>query len=141
MGTVCILLKGKDSKTVMMRERTSQILRSYFKAQAKNEESQKQIIIETAAQLIKSDIKSNVPSLTNQYPSAKMLDLDSALSFVHCQRVHYQIMVWTDMENDMNPVDWGWKLEDNHFVPVMTNKTAAPESLLHMVHCNCTTAC
>ena len=48
----------------------------------KDEESQKQAIIETAARLIKSDIKSNVPSLTNQYPSAKSLKLDSALSFV-----------------------------------------------------------
>ncbi|KAG7176443.1 hypothetical protein Hamer_G021273 [Homarus americanus] len=65
-----------------MREKTSQILRSYFNIQAKDEESQKQAIIETAAQLIKSDIKSNVPSLTDQYPSAKSLKLDSALSFV-----------------------------------------------------------
>lgn len=59
----------------------------------------------------------------------------------HCLRVYYQLMVWTEMESDMNPVDWGWKLEDNRFVPVMTNKAAAPESLLQMVHCNCTTAC
>ena len=25
----------------------------------------------------------------------------------HCQRVYYQIMVWTEMESDMNPLDWG----------------------------------
>ena len=67
---------------VTMKEKTSQILRSYFNAQAKDEESQKQVIIETAARLIKSDIKSNVPSLTNEYPSAKSLELDYALSFV-----------------------------------------------------------
>ncbi|KAG7178151.1 hypothetical protein Hamer_G003931 [Homarus americanus] len=67
---------------VSMREKTSQILRFYFNFQAKDEESQKQAIIETAARLIKSDIKSNVPSLTDQYPSAKSLKLDSALSFV-----------------------------------------------------------
>lgn len=59
----------------------------------------------------------------------------------HCQRVYYQIMVWTEMGSDMNPVDWGWKLEDNQFVPVMTNKAAAPERLLQMIHCNCTAAC
>jgi len=59
----------------------------------------------------------------------------------HCQRVYYQMMVWTQMESGMNPVDWGWKLEDNAFVPVMTNITAAPKSLLHMVHCNCKTSC
>ncbi|KAL7408614.1 hypothetical protein ABVT39_026358 [Epinephelus coioides] len=46
-----------------------------------------------------------------------------------------------EKESDMNQVDWGWKLEGNRFLPVMTNKTAAPESLLQMVHCNCTTTC
>lgn len=61
---------------VTMRERTSHILRSYFNAHAKDEESQKQVIIETAARLIKSDIKSSVPSLTSQYPSAKALELE-----------------------------------------------------------------
>ena len=66
-----------------MRERISQILRSYFNTQAKDEESPKQVIIETAIDwLIKSDIKSNVPSLTNQYPSTKSLERDSALVFV-----------------------------------------------------------
>ena len=59
----------------------------------------------------------------------------------HCLRVYYQIMVWIGKGSDMNAVDWGWKLEDNRFVPVMTEKTAAPKSLLQMVHCNCTTAC
>ena len=59
----------------------------------------------------------------------------------HCLRVYYQIMVWIGNDSDMNAVNWGWKLEDNLFVPVMTNKSAAPESLLQMVHCNCTTAC
>uniref|UniRef100_A0A8C4Q7P4 HTH OST-type domain-containing protein n=1 Tax=Eptatretus burgeri TaxID=7764 RepID=A0A8C4Q7P4_EPTBU len=59
----------------------------------------------------------------------------------HCLRVYYQIMVWIGKESDMNAVDWGWKLKHNRFVPVMTKKTAAPESLLQMVYCNCTTAC
>ena len=82
MGRVYILLKRKASKTVTMKEKTSQLLRSYFNAPAKDEESQKQVIIETAARLIESDIKSNVPSLANEYPSAKSLELDYALSFV-----------------------------------------------------------
>ena len=67
---------------VTMREKTSQILRSYFSNQEKDEESQKQAIIQTAARLIKSDIKSNVQSITDHYPSTKSLELDSALSFV-----------------------------------------------------------
>ncbi len=67
---------------VTMREKTSQILRSYFSEREKDEESQKQAIIQTAARLIKSDIKTNVPSVTDQYPSSNSLELDSALSFV-----------------------------------------------------------
>ena len=59
----------------------------------------------------------------------------------HCARVYYQIMVWTGKETGMNVVDWGWKAENNQLVPIMTNKPAAPETLLRMVHCNCTTAC
>ncbi len=49
---------------VTMRENTSQILQSYFKCTNKDgdEESQKRAILETAARLIKSDIKINVPS-------------------------------------------------------------------------------
>lgn len=73
------------------------------------------------------------------YPD-HLLPTESSTKY-HCQRVDYQIMVWAEMGSDMNPVDWGWKLEDNQFVPVMTNKAAAPERLLQMIHCNCTTPC
>jgi len=72
-----ISLKGKESMTVTMRDKTTQILRSYFNEQEK--ESQKHAIIQTAARLIKSDIKSNVPSVAGQYLSTKF---DSALWFV-----------------------------------------------------------
>ena len=59
----------------------------------------------------------------------------------HSQRVYYQMMVCTGMAEEMNPVDWGWKLEDNKYVPTMTDKAAAPKNLLNMVHCNCKTSC
>ena len=42
----------------------------------------KRAIIETAAKLIKSDIKTNVPSVTNEYPSTETLKLDSALTYI-----------------------------------------------------------
>ena len=59
----------------------------------------------------------------------------------HCQRVYFQIMVCIGKEGDTNTVYWGWKQVEKQFQPVMTNKTAAPEGLLKMIHCNCTTAC
>ena len=65
---------------------------------------------------------------------------ESATKF-HCLRVYYQVMVWMGMEGDLDPLDWGWGLEDNRFVPIMTAMNAAPDTLLKMIHCNCTTAC
>ena len=67
-----------------MREQTSQILRSYYtqKCQEGDEEFQKRAIIETAARLIKSDIISEVSTVTSQYPSSHDLQLDSALAFI-----------------------------------------------------------
>ncbi|KAH3793500.1 hypothetical protein DPMN_147013 [Dreissena polymorpha] len=67
-----------------MREHTSQILRSYYKQKYEelDEESQKRAIMETASRLIKSDIKSEVVTLTNCYPSSEDLKLESALSFL-----------------------------------------------------------
>ena len=50
---------------VTMRENTSRILRSYFNDKPKDEKSQINAIIEAAARLIKSDIKSDVPSNTD----------------------------------------------------------------------------
>ena len=62
---------------VIIREQTSQILRSYYKQTCVelNKESQKRAIIETASRLIKSDIKSEVVTLTNWYPSSEDLKL------------------------------------------------------------------
>ena len=69
---------------VTMREQTAHILRSFYKqnCQEDDEESQKRAITETAARLIKNDIKSQVSSVTNQYPRSDDLKLDSALSFI-----------------------------------------------------------
>jgi hypothetical protein len=68
---------------VTMKEKTKQILRSYFnQSKAADEESQKRAIIETAARLIKSDIKTNVPSVTDSYPSVAELGLEPSLQFI-----------------------------------------------------------
>ena len=69
---------------VTMREKTSQILRSYFKDHDKegDEEAQKRAIIKTAAKLIRSDIKANVPTASDEYPSIEMLTLESALDYI-----------------------------------------------------------
>ena len=67
---------------VMFREKTKKILRDYFSIQEKDEEAQKRAIIETAAKLIKIDIKSMIPSSTDEYPKTSSLECQSALDYI-----------------------------------------------------------
>lgn len=58
--------------------------------------------------------------------------------YYHSLRVHLQIMLWRDLiGNDLDPQQWGWKLEGNKLVPLMTDLTPAPENLLKFVRCKC----
>ena len=45
----------------------------------------------------------------------------------HALRVYLQVNEWNTLqENNLNPEDWGWKLEDGGFVPIMTDESPAP---------------
>lgn len=59
----------------------------------------------------------------------------------HCLRVYYQIMTWMGMAGGMHPDNWGWKLDGNELLPVMCDMNAAPDTLLKVIHCSCTTSC
>ena len=68
---------------VTFRERTGRILRGYFHLPKKeDEEAQKRDIIETAARLIKSDIKCMVTPVSDEYPKTCELKLEPSLEFV-----------------------------------------------------------
>ncbi len=60
---------------------------------------------------------------------------------LHCRRVYYQIMVWMGTDEGMDATNWGWDLKGNRLVPLMSRMNAAPDSLLKVIHCNCSTAC
>ena len=56
-------------------------------------------------------------------------------------RAHYQAMIWT---NDTvpnpevpSPQDYGWNLEDDVWVPVMTKEQPAPNVVIQLVKCGC----
>ena len=74
---------------VTIREKTSDILRSYFNNTKQNrderlpetERSEKGRLLETAAKLIKSDIMTNVPPV-NEYPTTDTLKLQNALDYI-----------------------------------------------------------
>ena len=56
----------------------------------------------------------------------------------HSLRVHLQVMIWKKLSNNnLDPKQWGWKLEGSVFAPTMTDLAAAPDSLLKFVRCKC----
>lgn len=68
---------------VTLSETTPKILRTYFKNfKNSDQESQKLAIIEAAGKLLKRDIMTNVPSVTDQYPPSQSLTLDAALDYL-----------------------------------------------------------
>ena len=49
-------------------------------------------------------------------------------------------MLWKKLTHEdiqLDPKQWGWKLDDSILTPVMTDIAAAPENLLKFVRCNC----
>ena len=77
----------------------------------------------------------------SSFVTPERLPPPSSASSLHSRRVYYQIMVWIGKDNSMNAMKWGWILQDNQFIPVMSTKKAAPESLLKVIHCNCYNSC
>ena len=59
-------------------------------------------------------------------------------AYFHSLRVHLQVILWLKLtNNDLDPMEWGWKLADTILTPVQTDLDAAPESLLKFVRCKC----
>ncbi len=59
-------------------------------------------------------------------------------AYFHSLRVHLQVILWRKLtNNDLDPQQWGWKLDGTVLVPIMTDLAAAPESLLKFVRCKC----
>ena len=56
----------------------------------------------------------------------------------HAYRLYFQLQEWnTVMESALDPQDWGWRLEGNSLVPVMTDTEPAPDELLNVIRCGC----
>ena len=78
---------------------------------------------------------------SQSFVTPERLPPTAAATKYHSMRVYYQVMVWIGQDNDMDACDWGWKLEGGQLVPIESDMNAAPDNLLKMIHCNCTTAC
>ena len=59
-------------------------------------------------------------------------------AYYHSLRVHLQFVTWESMgEINLDLLDWGWKLNGNSLVPIMTDLDPAPSHLLQFVRCKC----
>jgi len=50
-------------------------------------------------------------------------------------------MTWIGNQDDIDAVNWGWSMQNHQLIPIMSQMIAAPESLLKIIHCNCSSAC
>ena len=61
----------------------------------------------------------------------------SAAAKHHSFRVYYQIMKWKGTSDQISPLKWGWKRNDDKLMPVVTDLPPTTHELLKMVRCNC----
>lgn len=59
----------------------------------------------------------------------------------HSMRVYLQVKQWQGEDAEMSIEDWGWKVSVNQVLPVTTDLPPAPQSLLQLIRCNCSTDC
>ena len=95
----------------------------------------------SALRYIENSMFSKKVAAAKSFVTPERLPPTKSATTFHCFRVYYQILVWMGFESDLDPLDWGWRLEDGRMVPIMTAMDAAPDNLLKMVHCNCITGC
>ena len=56
----------------------------------------------------------------------------------HSLRAYYQLQDWNTLrKNNLNPENWGWKVEGGSYVPIMTDEPPAPNDILNVIRCNC----
>ncbi|XP_076063360.1 uncharacterized protein LOC143038235 [Oratosquilla oratoria] len=65
----------------------------------------------------------------------------SSATKYHALRSYLQMMLWMDNGEAMDTTEWGWELQNNSLVPVMMDTSPAPETLLKIIHCNCSDGC
>jgi len=75
-------------------------------------------------------------------PQPERLPPTERASFYHILRVHLQVIRWLNLSADeLDPTEWGWRLEDIRLAPIMTNFPAAPDDILNVIRCKCKAGC
>ena len=71
----------------------------------------------------------------------KNLPPTAAAAKFHSYRIFLQICQWKDLACDLEPSLWGWAQTVGGLFPITTDLPPAPEDLLKIIRCNCTTDC
>lgn len=71
-------------------------------------------------------------------PPEKLPLTSDAASF-QSYRTNHQVQAWRG--NDLPSINWSWEESSVGFVPVRMSQSAAPESLLRTIKCNCGGRC
>ena len=59
-------------------------------------------------------------------------------AFFHSLRVHHQVISWKELSNEeLDPLQWGWKLNEKMLMPIMTDLDPAPDNMLKFIRCKC----
>ena len=77
---------------------------------------------------------------TAMYIDPKHLPPTSDAVKLHSLRVFLQIHEWKG-DNALDPLEWGWEHVDNKLYPITTDRALAPDYIMKVVRCMCTTWC
>ena len=73
--------------------------------------------------------------------SCSSLPPTSAATAFHALRVYYQIQVWLNLGDELNVLDWGWKMSNGKLCPIHTDLPPAPSGVLQVIRCGCKGDC
>jgi hypothetical protein len=71
----------------------------------------------------------------------EVLPPTSAVTKYHVMRVFLQVQQWMGNGEHFKPDECGWLIHNGMYIPVLTDKEAAPVELLEVVQCNCKMGC
>ena len=76
------------------------------------------------------------------YKSPKYIPLErmpptSRAACFHLLRVHRQVSTWKKLGTILPLDGYGFVMQDNNIVPIITDKAAAPDELLRSMRCAC----
>ena len=65
----------------------------------------------------------------------------TSATHLHSRRTYLQVMERLGKNYGVQPTEWGWAVQGDKLVPLVMKDSPAPNSLLEMVHCNCSAGC